>query len=77
MSAEWRENGDVHAETVAMLEDQIATLEGVQTQHQVLLDKIFELTKKAVWEVDNGRATEFASFHELTKEIQELIEENA
>ena len=71
---QWTDQGG-HVETVALLEDQIATLEGVQTQHQVLLDKIREATVKAA-EVEE-RWPDSGFPWDLINEIQQLIEGNA
>ena len=88
MAAEWRENGDMHAETVALLEDQIATLEGVQTQHQVLIDKIWAEVKAVQEWIDTCRADGardewdagdmiYPRLIKFPYKIQELIEEYA
>ena len=75
MHPDFDSKGDPYGETVAMLEDQIVILEGVQTQHLELIARVYEATKRAAeleekWP-DSGR------LWPLIKEIQELIEENA
>ena len=67
---QWTDQGG-HAETVAILEDVIATLEGVQTQHQVLLDKIYAECESAKWSRSVYR------LNGLPALIQDLIEESA
>ena len=71
---QWSDDGG-HTETVAILEDVIATLEGVQTQHQVLIDRIYEATVKAAEVEEKWPDSGFP--WALINEIQQLIEEDA
>ena len=75
MSEAYEEIVQWSAETVAILEDQIATLEGVQTQHQVLIDQIYGLVTVDLELM--GRGLLDPSSWDHLKQIQQLIEENA
>ena len=73
---QWSDDGG-HTETVAILEDVIATLEGVQTQHQVLLDQIYAACRRTDEQYRAASVAPGILLMDLVGEIQGLIEEDA